>query len=86
MSPFCSETMENSHSPGGLTTIELVMIDPGYWRATLSGQELLPCYNSDACLGGLTGEPDFCLESYEEPCKQDILSVHLYPLSSTDQI
>ena len=69
MSPFCSKTIENSDSPGGLTTLEPVMINSGYWRATLLGQEVLPCYNTDACLGGLTGEPDFCLEGYEGPCK-----------------
>ena len=69
MSPFCSKTIKNSNSPGGLTTLERVMINPGYWRATPLGKEVLPCYNTDACLGGLTGEPDFCLEGYEGPCK-----------------
>ncbi|CAN0158408.1 unnamed protein product, partial [Ascophyllum nodosum] len=67
LSPFCSQAIKNTNSPGGLTTVELVMIDPGYWRATLSDQEVLPCYNTDACLGGLTGATDFCLEGYQGP-------------------
>ena len=69
MSPVCSKTMENTHSPGDLTTLEMVVIDRGYWRATISGQEVLPCYNTDACLGGLTGANGFCLKGYEGPCE-----------------
>ena len=86
MSPFCSKTMENSHSPGGLTTLNLVIIDRGYWRATPSGEKVLPCYNTEACLGGLTGAPCFCFEGYEGPCKYVTLSVHLYLLTTTNLI
>ena len=68
--PVCAETMENSYSPGGLTTLDLVSINPGYWRATAFSEEVLACYNADACLGGLTGAPDFCLDGYEGPCKR----------------
>ena len=61
--------MEHAYSPGGLTMLEMVRIDQGYWRATPSSLQILACYNANACLGGLTEAPGFCLDGYEGPCK-----------------
>lgn len=66
--PICTDTMEHSISGGGDTGVEDVIISTGYWRATSSSQEVLACYNPEACRGGLTGTPDFCTEGYEGAC------------------
>ena len=66
--------MEHAYSPGGLTTLGMVWIEPGYWRATPSSLQVLACYNADACLGGLAEASGFCLEGYEGPCVWDALS------------
>ncbi|CAN0122023.1 unnamed protein product [Ectocarpus sp. 6 AP-2014] len=65
--PTCSDVMDHGTSTGGNVTLETLSIDPGYWRATSSSKEILPCYNADACLGGVTGTAGYCLESYEGP-------------------
>lgn len=67
--PTCTEVFENARSDGANTSIEDIHIDQGYWRATETSRVILPCYNADACLGGVTGEADFCLEGYYGPCK-----------------
>lgn len=74
--PACSEVMEHAVSPGGLVTLEMLTIEPGYWRATESSRDILACYNEDACLGGLTGEAGYCLEGYEGPCEYFRMGVH----------
>ncbi|CAN0460501.1 unnamed protein product, partial [Ectocarpus sp. 12 AP-2014] len=65
--PTCSDVMDHGTSTGGNVTLETLSIDPGYWRATPSSKEILPCYNADACLGGVTDAAGYCLESYEGP-------------------
>lgn len=66
---MCTAAMEHAFSAGGTGTLEMLSIDPGYWWATGSSEEVLPCYNADACLGGVTGAPGYCLEGYEGPCE-----------------
>lgn len=61
--------MPNTGSDGGAVTLDMITIDKGYWRATNSSKNILACYHADACLGGLTGTPGYCLEGYEGPCK-----------------
>ena len=67
--PACSEVMEHAVSPGGVVTLEMLEIEPGYWRATETSTDILACYNEDACLGGVTGAAGNCLEGYEGPCE-----------------
>lgn len=67
--PVCTEAYEHSDSNGINVTIEFLDIEAGYWRATNTSDEILECYNTDACLGGITGEAAFCLEGYEGPCE-----------------
>lgn len=69
--PTCSVALDNSISPGGYsTTIEDLLIEPGYWRATSTSEKVLACYNVDACNGGLTSALDYCYKGYEGPCKR----------------
>ena len=70
--PTCLEAIEHSSSPGGnLVTLETLSIEAGYWRATNHSTAVLPCYNTDACVGGMTGSPDYCNEGYTGPCGFD---------------
>ena len=68
--------MPHATSDGGPVTLERVSIDKGYWRATNSSREVLACFNADACLGGLTGAADYCLEGYQGPCKFRVPGIH----------
>ncbi|CAN0042723.1 unnamed protein product [Ectocarpus fasciculatus] len=67
LGPVCSEVMAHSTSAGGNTTLQQVSIDRGYWRATSLSEEVLACFQADACLGGMTGTSGYCLEGYEGP-------------------
>lgn len=67
--PMCAAVMEHAFSNGGTDTLEALSIERGYWRATPSSEDVLECYNTDACLGGATGTSGYCLEGYEGPCK-----------------
>lgn len=68
--PTCVGVLDHSNSSGGTVTLATLSIERGYWRATASSPNVLPCYNSDACLGGVTGEPGYCQMGYEGPCKR----------------
>lgn len=61
--------IEHASSSGGVTTIEELEIDQGYWRATSTSTHVLECYNSDACRGGVTGSVGYCSGGYSGPCK-----------------
>ncbi|CAM9147480.1 unnamed protein product, partial [Ectocarpus fasciculatus] len=65
--PKCSDALEHSNSSGGTVTLDALVIEPGYWRATPSSENVLECYNADACLGGVTGSENYCLEGYGGP-------------------
>lgn len=67
--PICEPMFEHTHGGGGETTIEGVMVERGYWRATTKIIHVFPCFKDDACLGGLTDAPDYCDKGYEGPCK-----------------
>ena len=69
MAPVCTDAMGHAFSDGGTDTLEMLSIERGYWRATPSSEDVLACYNADACLGGVTGAAGYCLEGYEGPCK-----------------
>ncbi|CAN0436421.1 unnamed protein product [Ascophyllum nodosum] len=44
-------------------------IERGYWRSSASSPNIFPCYNKDACRGGLTDSHDYCSEGYTGPCE-----------------
>ena len=70
LAPRCISAVEHSTSPGGIVTIEELEINQGYWRASNSSTKIFACYNADACVGGITGEEDFCANGYEGPCER----------------
>jgi hypothetical protein len=54
-----------SDSTYGMTVMNMEL-EPGFWRATNSSKEVLPCLNEDHCKGG--AEPsELCSEGYEGP-------------------
>lgn len=59
--------VENANSSGGVVTVEDLVIEEGYWRATATSTSVLECYNAAACLGGLGSGK--CADGYEGPCK-----------------
>lgn len=59
--------VEHGTSHGGFTTVEELFIEPGYWRATNLSTNILECYNSVACPGGITSGS--CEPGYEGPCE-----------------
>lgn len=59
----------NAESDGGITTLERLRIDEGYWRAANDSTEVLACYNKDACDGGVTDRQDYCANGYQGPCE-----------------
>ena len=65
----CTEVLDHTDSQGGTATLETLVLDPGHWRATNSGRQIMACFNKDACGGGLTGKPDNCSTGYEGPCE-----------------
>ena len=67
--PECTRQLEHTNSSGGTNvTLETLLIDPGYWRATNVSESILECYYKDACEGGLTDDPNFCHKGYTGPC------------------
>lgn len=69
LAPIFTEVVAHSASSGGKTILGALSIERGYWPATNSSEMVLACYHADACLGGVTGTSDYCLEGYEGPCK-----------------
>jgi len=67
--PVCNAVIDHSSSPGGSATVEMLLIEHGYWRASNTSTNIFACYNPDACQGGVTGSPGYCLKGYEGPCK-----------------
>ncbi|CAM9117457.1 unnamed protein product [Sphacelaria rigidula] len=65
--PACYGELEHSESAGGKRTVQMLSIERGYWRATKNSTVVRQCYNTDACLGGITGSANFCQDGYEGP-------------------
>ena len=59
--------VEHASSSGGLSTVEDLILDEGYWRATNTSTNVKECFNADACPGGLT--TGVCNSGYRGPCE-----------------
>lgn len=68
--PVCLDLLDHTQSKDGTATLETLVLDSGYWRATNSSWNILACFNEKACRGGVTGNPDYCLTGYQGPCEQ----------------
>lgn len=64
----CVEALEGTVHVAGATLETLEMV-PGRYRATNESRRILECYQETACLGGQTGDDDFCADGYTGPCE-----------------
>lgn len=62
----CSPLLSHTTSPDADGTLQTLSLDAGYWRTSENSVEILPCYNSDACVGGVA---EYCAEGYMGPCE-----------------
>ena len=67
--PQCSITLEHTTSGKPGSTLNTLSVDKGYWRTTVDSDNILPCYNTAACLGGQTGSENFCSDGYKGACE-----------------
>ena len=67
--PVCTDVFDHTDSQGGIATLETLILEAGYWRATNSSRQIMACFNKNACGGGLTRNPDNCSTGYEGPCE-----------------
>ncbi|CAM9479810.1 unnamed protein product [Ectocarpus fasciculatus] len=65
--PTCSRPLEHTTADESGVTFETLSISPGYWRATNQSDNILACFNADACNGGETGAAHFCDNGYMGP-------------------
>ncbi|CAN0423513.1 unnamed protein product, partial [Ascophyllum nodosum] len=65
--PVCTEVFDHADRQSGTATLETLVLEPGYWRATNTSRQVLACFNDHACLGGLTSHPGYCSPGYEGP-------------------
>ncbi|CAN0437324.1 unnamed protein product [Ectocarpus sp. 12 AP-2014] len=65
--PTCEAPLEHTSADAESITLETLHIDEGYWRATTKSENILACYNEDACSGGQTGVDSFCASGYTGP-------------------
>lgn len=69
VTPVCKVPLEHTSADAGDVTLKTLNIDAGYWRATNTSEEILACYNPEACSGGQTGADSFCASGYKGPCE-----------------
>ena len=67
--PVCEDLFDHADSLDGTATLETLVLEAGYWRATTTSRDVLACFNEKACLGGVTGNPGYCSAGYEGPCE-----------------
>eukprot|EP00904_Undaria_pinnatifida_P008212 jgi/Undpi1/4520/HiC_scaffold_18.g07874.m1 len=86
----CIAALANTKSTGidvdGVSiTLETLNISSGYWRATASTATIRPCWNDDACRGGMTGNAAYCADGYRGPycaiCTDDYAWTSAYSCS-----
>ncbi|CAM9692446.1 unnamed protein product, partial [Ectocarpus sp. 12 AP-2014] len=52
VTPTCEAPLEHTNAEEPGLTLETLNIDGGYWRTTTDSDDILACYNPDACRGG----------------------------------
>ncbi|CAM9114240.1 unnamed protein product [Ectocarpus sp. 8 AP-2014] len=65
--PACEAPLEHTTATEPGTTVETLVINEGYWRASTKSNNILACYNEEACIGGQTGAYSFCAPGYNGP-------------------
>lgn len=69
--PACNVAPEYTTSPEATGTLETLVLESGYWRATNISEVILSCFNEEACPGGGTAGR-YCEAGYEGPCESSL--------------
>ena len=80
---ICSAVPSYTTSTGARDTVASLALDPGYWRSSNASLEISECYNSNACLGGVS---DYCAPGYSGPCETQLaatFSIYVIDLSKS---
>ena len=64
-------------SSGVLITLKTLETHPGYWRSVPGSAAILPCWNEDVCLGGVTNDASYCDDGHRGPCELAIADVYI---------
>ena len=67
--PVCELPLEHTTAEGPGVTVETLTIARGFWRATKQSENILACYNPEACIEGETGSDGYCSPGYTGPCE-----------------
>ncbi|CAN0014564.1 unnamed protein product [Scytosiphon promiscuus] len=86
--PICESAMTgvNTSGDGGVTLSELNLLS-GYYRTSAESQDVLKCYQEEACVGG-TDVSQYCREGYRGAycavCEEGYASGYQFSCSSCD--
>lgn len=69
VTPECATPLEHTAAEEPGVTLETLNITRDYWRATNKSENILACFNADACSGGQTDADSFCAPGYTGPCE-----------------
>ncbi|CAM9138813.1 unnamed protein product, partial [Hapterophycus canaliculatus] len=64
VTPTCAAPLEHTTAEEPGVALETLNITEGYWRATNTSYDILPCFNAAACSGGQTGAKNYCASGY----------------------
>lgn len=88
VTPTCESPLEHTTASEPGVTMETLRIDKGYRRATNTSDNILACYNADACTGGVTGAEGYCASGYTGPCEGEryVMEIVALPLYRTVEL
>ena len=72
----CETPLDHTTADEDGVVVETLSIERGFWRASNKSEDILACYNADACNGGQTGADGFCAPGYQGPCENWALRAH----------
>lgn len=68
ITPICEAPLEHTTAEQEGVTLETLSIARGFWRATNKSENILACFNTDACIGGVPLD-GYCAQGYTESCE-----------------
>ena len=64
----CEAPLEHTTADEDGITLATLNISAGYWRTSTESDNILACFNANACRGGVS-ESGYCSPGYKGPCK-----------------
>lgn len=72
----CDAPLEHTSADEDGVTLETLNITKGYWRVSSESDNILACYNADACVGDVLLE-NYCAPGYKGPCEKEEVGINL---------